>query len=48
MQDIEIRSVMVPVSGLYLLLPNATVAEVVGYSAPLNRCRVRPNGCWGP
>ncbi len=34
MQDIEIRSVMVPVSGLYLLLPNATVAEVVGYSAP--------------
>ncbi len=34
MQDIEIRSVMVPVSGLYLLLPNATVAEVVGYSEP--------------
>ena len=34
MQEFEIRSVMVPVSGLYLLLPNATVAEVVGYTDP--------------
>ena len=34
MQDIEIRSVMVPVAGMYLLLPNATIAEVMGYSEP--------------
>jgi chemosensory pili system protein ChpC len=34
MQDVEIRSVMVPITGMQLLLPNATVAEVVGYSDP--------------
>jgi len=30
----EIRSVMVPVTGLDLLLPNATVAEMIGYTNP--------------
>ncbi len=34
MADTEIRSVMVPLSGAQMLLPNATVAEVVGYSDP--------------
>lgn len=34
MAETEIRSVMAPVSGGELLLPNATVAEVVGYSPP--------------
>lgn len=34
MAETEIRSVMAPVSGGELLLPNATVAEVVGYTAP--------------
>ncbi len=34
MADTEIRSVMVPLSGAHLLIPNATVAEVVGYSDP--------------
>jgi chemosensory pili system protein ChpC len=30
----EIRGVMIPVSGARVLLPNATVAEVITYSAP--------------
>jgi chemosensory pili system protein ChpC len=30
----EIRCVLVPVSNLRLLLPNATVAEVITYSKP--------------
>ena len=34
MQEIEIRSVMVPVSGHDLLLPNAAIAEVVSYTPP--------------
>ncbi len=34
MPDTEIRSVMVPVTGADLLLPNATVAEMVGYTEP--------------
>lgn len=34
MQENEIRSVMVPLTAVDLLIPNATVAEVVGYSEP--------------
>ncbi|AKS40745.1 chemotaxis protein CheW [Wenzhouxiangella marina] len=34
MAETEIRSVMVPISGAHILVPNATVAEVVGYSDP--------------
>lgn len=34
MSDTEIRSVLVPVTGIDLLLPNATVAEMVGYTEP--------------
>jgi len=34
MSDTEIRSVMVPVTDANLLLPNATVAEMIGYSEP--------------
>lgn len=34
MPETEIRSVMAPTGGGELLLPNATVAEVVSYSAP--------------
>ncbi|QOC22962.1 chemotaxis protein CheW [Wenzhouxiangella sp. AB-CW3] len=34
MQDVEIRSVLVPLTELDLLLPNATVAEVVNYAEP--------------
>jgi chemosensory pili system protein ChpC len=34
MSDIEIRSVMVPLTGMELLIPNATVAEVVGFTRP--------------
>ncbi len=34
MSESEIRSVMVPLSGTHILIPNATVAEVVGYSDP--------------
>jgi len=34
MADKEIRSVMVPLTGSQLLIPNATVAEVVGYTKP--------------
>ena len=30
----EIRGVMIPVSGARVLLPNATVAEVITYAAP--------------
>ncbi len=30
----DIRSVMVPISGGHIILPNATVAEVVAYSEP--------------
>jgi chemosensory pili system protein ChpC len=30
----DIRGVMIPVTGARLLLPNATVAEVVAYAAP--------------
>lgn len=32
--ETEIRSVMVPMAGGDLLIPNATVAEVIGYSQP--------------
>lgn len=34
MPEAEIRSVLVPLTGVELLIPNATVAEVVGYSRP--------------
>jgi chemosensory pili system protein ChpC len=34
MAETEIRSVMVPLTGTQILIPNATVAEVVGYSNP--------------
>ncbi|MGK7294680.1 MAG: chemotaxis protein CheW [Candidatus Wenzhouxiangella sp. M2_3B_020] len=34
MPETEIRSVMVPVTDAELLLPNAAVAEIVGYSTP--------------
>jgi chemosensory pili system protein ChpC len=34
MAETEIRSVMVPVTDAELLLPNASVAEIVGYSQP--------------
>lgn len=34
MSDIEIRSVMVPLTGMELLIPNATVAEVIGFTRP--------------
>lgn len=34
MSEREIRSVLVPISGSDLLLPNATMAEIVGYSRP--------------
>lgn len=34
MSDTEIRSVVVPLSGVQILIPNATVAEVVSYSSP--------------
>lgn len=34
MQDTEIRSVMIPLAGAELLIPNATIAEVVAYSDP--------------
>ncbi len=34
MSESEIRSVMVPLTGTHILIPNATVAEVVGYSEP--------------
>ncbi len=30
----EIRSVLVPLTGQHLLMPNATIAEVIGYSQP--------------
>lgn len=34
MADTEIRSVMVPLTGTQILIPNATVAEVVSYTNP--------------
>jgi chemosensory pili system protein ChpC len=34
MAETEIRSVMVPISDAELLLPNASVAEIVAYSEP--------------
>lgn len=34
MTDREIRSVLVPLSGLEILLPNANVAEIMAYSSP--------------
>lgn len=34
MADTEIRSVMVPLTGVEMLIPNATVAEVVAFSDP--------------
>ena len=34
MSDTEIRSVVVPLSGVQILIPNATVAEVVGFTSP--------------
>lgn len=34
MSQTEIRSVLVPVTGVEMLLPNATVAEMIGFSDP--------------
>ncbi len=34
MSDIEIRSIMIPVTGGELLIPNANIAEIVAYSTP--------------
>ncbi|MEX2498417.1 MAG: chemotaxis protein CheW [Wenzhouxiangellaceae bacterium] len=34
MSETEIRSVLVPVVDAELLLPNASIAEIVGYTAP--------------
>ena len=34
MAEAEVRSVMVPLTGNDILIPNATVAEVISYSAP--------------
>ena len=34
MQDVEIRSVVVPLTGMNLLMPQATVAEIVSFSDP--------------
>jgi chemosensory pili system protein ChpC len=34
MSETEIRSVVVPLTGVQILIPNATVAEVVGYASP--------------
>lgn len=34
MSETEIRSVMVPLTGIDVLIPNASVAEVVSYSEP--------------
>lgn len=34
MAETEVRSVMVPLTGGDILIPNATVAEVISYSAP--------------
>jgi len=34
MSETEVRSVMVPVTGGDLLLPNATVAEMIGFAEP--------------
>lgn len=34
MSDTEIRSVVVPLTGVQILIPNATVAEVVGFANP--------------
>ncbi|NBB93075.1 MAG: hypothetical protein GVY32_07910 [Gammaproteobacteria bacterium] len=34
MSETEVRSVMVPLTGIEILVPNATVAEVVGYTDP--------------
>ncbi|GAB4174804.1 MAG: hypothetical protein Kow0020_10320 [Wenzhouxiangellaceae bacterium] len=34
MSEVEIRSVLVPLHGVELLIPNAVIAEVIGYSDP--------------
>lgn len=34
MSETEVRSVLIPIVGTDLLLPNASVAEIVGYSSP--------------
>ncbi|QKK03648.1 MAG: chemotaxis protein CheW [Pseudomonadota bacterium] len=34
MSETEVRSVLVPLTGVDMLLPNATVAEIVNYSEP--------------
>ncbi len=34
MSDTEVRSVLVPIVGTELLLPNASIAEIAGYSEP--------------
>lgn len=34
MSDTEIRSVLVPISGSDLLMPNAAIAEIVAYTEP--------------
>jgi len=34
MSETEIRSVLVPVTDAELLLPNASIAEIVGYTSP--------------
>jgi chemosensory pili system protein ChpC len=35
MSEAEIRSVLLPITGAELLLPNATIAEIVAYSRPI-------------
>lgn len=34
MSETEVRSVLIPIVGTDLLLPNASIAEIVGYSTP--------------
>jgi len=34
MSETEVRSVLIPIAGTDLLLPNASIAEIVGYSTP--------------
>lgn len=34
MAESEVRSVLIPITGTDLLLPNATIAEIVAYSRP--------------
>jgi chemosensory pili system protein ChpC len=32
--EIEVRSQLIPLDGLYLILPNTAIAEVISYSSP--------------